>query len=87
MLHSELKQAREAAGISQSEMADRLEVSRHTYMRWEAGKTAKLPGDLAARVRDRKADAITAAVGETTGAVSELGGAARVDGTDGQTVG
>ncbi len=50
MLHSELKASREGYHLSQSDMADRLGVSRHTYMRWEAGKTAKLPGDLAARI-------------------------------------
>lgn len=50
MLHSELKAAREALHLSQSEMAERLAVSRHTYMRWESGATKKLPGDIAARI-------------------------------------
>ncbi len=50
MLHSELEAQRKGLHLSQSEMADRLGVSRHTYMRWENGKTAKLPADLAARI-------------------------------------
>ncbi len=50
MLHSELKAARESLHISQAEMADRLTISRHTYMRWESGVTNRLPEDLAARV-------------------------------------
>ncbi len=50
MLHSELKAARETLHLSQAEMADRLAISRHTYMRWEAGVTKRLPEDLASRV-------------------------------------
>ncbi len=49
MLPSELEAQRKVLHLSQAEMADRLGVSRHTYMRWESGKTAKLPVDLAAR--------------------------------------
>lgn len=50
MHHSELKAAREALGISQSEMAMRLTMPRNTYLRWESGATKKLPPDLAERL-------------------------------------
>lgn len=50
MHHSELKAAREALGISQSEMAVRLTMPRNTYLRWESGATKKLPPDLAERL-------------------------------------
>jgi len=49
MLPSELEAQRKVLHLSQAEMAERLGVSRHTYMRWESGVTKKLPGDLAAR--------------------------------------
>ncbi len=50
MDHSELKAAREALGISQSEMALRLTMHRNTYIKWESGFTKKLPPDLAVRL-------------------------------------
>ncbi len=50
MDHSELKAAREALGISQSEMAVRLTMHRNTYIKWESGFTKKLPPDLAERL-------------------------------------
>ncbi len=50
MDHSELKAAREALGISQSEMAVRLTMHRNTYIKWESGFTKKLPPDLADRI-------------------------------------
>ena len=36
----ELRQARQKLGVSQKELGEGLEVSRHSVMRWEQGKWA-----------------------------------------------
>jgi len=42
----EIKSAREAAGLTQLQLAERLGMSRDGVARWEAGQRAPVLGDL-----------------------------------------
>jgi transcriptional regulator with XRE-family HTH domain len=50
MLPAELKKLRAALGLSQNELAELLDCSRHTILDYEGGKTA-IPGPFAMAVR------------------------------------
>jgi transcriptional regulator with XRE-family HTH domain len=46
-LHEELRTRRTELGMSQAELADRLEISQQTISRWEAGSAAPGPRRIA----------------------------------------